>query len=262
MSVQLSTPTPSDQLAARDVALCRATLYSALALGFQAPTEETRLRLASARAVAALALAAKRIDAGGDAVLAALIPALAEGRSELAHLIASHRRLFGHTVRGEVPAYETEYGDEALFQQPQELSDLGGFMQAFGLRLRPDAHERVDHVSCECEFAAFLAFKEAYARSNGDSEMFAATHRATALFLRDHLGRFAPAFTRLLRRADPDSFYGRLAELLAALVASDCRRFAVPVGSELLSLRPDPTTNAPMGCDPESQGCGAGACPT
>jgi TorA maturation chaperone TorD len=85
-------------------------------------------------------------------------------RRSSAHLTALHRRLFGHTVRGEVPAYETEYGDEALFQQPQELSDLGGFMQAFGLKLRPDAHERIDHVSCECEFLAFLGYKEAFAR--------------------------------------------------------------------------------------------------
>ena len=70
-------------------------------------------------------------------------------------------------------------------------------MVAFGLMLRPDAHERIDHVSCECEFLCFLAYKEAYARTAGDTDMLAVTQRATALFLRDHLGRFAPAFSRM-----------------------------------------------------------------
>jgi TorA maturation chaperone TorD len=237
-------------------------MYGALALGFRPPTRETRERLTTKRALTALADAAQPIDTGGPAALRAATAALAQRRTGLGQMVTRHRRLFGHTARGEVPAYETEYGDEAFFQQPQDLSDLGGFMEAFGLRLRPDAHERIDHVSCECELLSFLAFKEAYAHAARDPDMLAVTRRATALFLRDHLGRFAPAFSRLLRRADGDGFYGRLGRVLAALVTSDCARYDVPAGSALLTLRPDPVSNAPMGCDTAGQGCGAGACPT
>jgi len=48
-----------------DLALCRATLYSALALGFRPPTEETVDRLASDAGATALAEAAAVLDANG-----------------------------------------------------------------------------------------------------------------------------------------------------------------------------------------------------
>ena len=65
------------------------------------------------------------------------IEALARaGESDTAALASRYRFLFGHTVRGEIPPYETEYGNEALFQQPQELGDLMGFYRAFGLNVQ------------------------------------------------------------------------------------------------------------------------------
>ena len=246
-----------------DVALCRAALYAALALGFGPPTSETVERLTHPEAADALADAGRVLEARTAAAgVAAAAATLARPQTTVGQLAAAHRCLFGHTARGEVPAYETEYGDEALFQQPQELGDLAGFMHAFGLALRPEAHERIDHVSCECEFLAFLACKEAYAISCGDEAMRAATIRATTLFLRDHIGRFAPAFARQLRRADPHGVYGALAQLLLALVLADCQRAGVPTGPEGLGLRPDPATcAAPMGCGSaaEDGGCGAPA---
>lgn len=250
---------PSEQQQ-RDLALCRATLYAALALGFRPPTAETLERLTHPDAAAALADAARVLEPQGS--LAACAAALALPNAAVDELLAEYRSLFGHTARGEVPAYETEYGEEALFQQPQEMGDLAGFMRAFGLRLRPDAHERIDHVSCECEFFSFLACKEAYAIEHRDEEMHAATVHAGTLFLRDHLGRFAPAFARRIERADAAGFYARLGRLLGAFVEAECRRLKVPVGPVLLNLRPDPVTSAPMGCDPQAEGgCGA-TCPT
>lgn len=246
----------------RDLALCRATLYAALALGFRPPTAETLERLTHPEAAAAVADAARVLEPQDAGVLAACAAALARPDADLEQLLAEYRRLFGHTARGEVPAYETEYGEEALFQQPQEMGDLAGFMRAFGLTLRHDAHERIDHVSCECEFFSFLACKEAYAIEHRDEEMRAATVHAGTLFLRDHLGRFAPAFTRRIERADAAGFYARLGRLLGAFVEVECRRLNVPTGPVLLNLRPDPVTSAPMGCDPQAEGgCGA-ACPT
>ena len=240
-----------------EASLCRATLYAALALGFRPPTTETLQRLTAPAAAAALADAAAGLDVG----LRTLAAALTQPAATLDTLSTEHRRLFGHTVRAAVPAYETEYGDEALFQQPQEMSDLGGFMRAFGLALRPDVHERVDHVSCECEFLSFLACKEAYAIESADEEMGSATVRATGLFLRAHLGRFVPAFTYRLAQEAPGTLYERLAGLLGALVEFDCRRLGVPHGKITLGLRPDPASvAAPMGCDAADNGsCPGGA---
>jgi TorA maturation chaperone TorD len=228
-------------------------VYAALALGFRPPSGETIERLVDSEAVEALADAARRLpETGSD--LVACVRALRRPIA-LDELAATYRRLFGHTARGEVPPYETEYGAEALFQQPQELGDLSGFAHAFGLVLRSDTHERIDHVSCECELASFFAWKEAYALEAGDREMHAATVRATTLFFRDHLGRFAPVFTRHLVRADADGFYGDLGRLLSGMVSRDCDRLRVSMGSETLGLRPDPAAcSAPMGCEAS---CGA-----
>lgn len=261
MSVQANTPTRSEA-AASDAALCRGVLYGALALGFRPPTEETVRRLIEADAVIALGDAARALEeAAGAEGLAGRAAALAMPEVSLETLLASHRRLFGHTARGEVPAYETEYGSEALFQQPQELGDLAGFAAAFGLGLAGDARERIDHVSCECEFLSFLSYKEAYAIDVGDAGMLAATRQAERLFLRDHLGRFVPAFRRRLERADRGGFYAALGDLLGALVERDCARFGVPSGAEALGLRPDPVAvAAPMGCAAGEAGCGSGGC--
>jgi TorA maturation chaperone TorD len=232
--------TPSEQARAKDreqeLALSRGLLYAVGAI-----TE------------AALRLQAVSSAAGSD--LARRVRALARANVALDELAAAYLRLFGHTARGEVPAYETEYGAEALFQQPQELGDLSGFAGAFGLALRTDAHERIDHVSCECEFASFLAWKEAYALEVDDEEMRRATAGATALFLRDHLGRFAPVFARRLARVDGEGFYAALGQFLLVLVETDCRRLGIELGPETLGLRPDPAAcSAPMGCETS---CGA-----
>ncbi len=167
---------------------------------------------------------------------------------DFAGLTASFRRLFGHTARGPVSPYETEYGQDALFQQSQEMSDLGGFLRAFGLTLRAEAHERIDHVSCECEFMAFLSRKDAYATERGDGGMAEASRQASRLFLRDHLGRFGPAFARKLTREDRGGFYGILGALCLAFLSAECDRLRVTPGSEFVELRDVDLDDAPMAC--------------
>lgn len=232
-----------------DLALCRATLYNALALGFRVPTEETVARLASPEGAGALADAAAVVDANEGSGLAPTVRGLpGNGSRSVTELSASFRRLFGHTARGPVPPYETEYGQEAIFQQPQELADLTGFYRAFGLALRTGEHERADHLSCECEFLSFLALKEAYALEHQDAPMLEETRKATRLFLRDHLGRFVPAFTKNLIREDRDGFYGTLGELCLRFTTQECTRLGIPVGPESLSLRPATADVVPMSC--------------
>ena len=232
-----------------DLALCRSALFEALALGFRPPNPETVARLASPDRAAGLVVAAEAV--GGEP-LGALARRLAATDSPLGVLTHAYQCLFGHVARGEVPLYETEYGGDELFLQPQELADVGGFYAAFGLRLAPAAGERADHVSCESEFLMFLARKEAFALEHGDSTMLQGTRAASRLFLRDHLGRFLPALNDRLERVDPSGFYAALGALATAFVRRECERLGVPAGPESLRLRMAIEDRIPMAC---------GACP-
>ncbi|GIW39830.1 MAG: hypothetical protein KatS3mg076_0407 [Candidatus Binatia bacterium] len=214
-------------------ALARARLYEWLARSFERPSPEEE-----PIAGGFLRWAAREVEGtGGGPLLSALEAVFASPPEDPAELRAEYDRLFGHTVRGVVSPYETEYGAGTLFQQPHELGDIAGFYRAFGLALAAGVHERVDHVACECEFFAFLCRKEAFALETGNTPMLEATVRAQRLFLKDHLGRFVPAFARSLSRAAPGSRYARIAAALKELVVSDSRRLRVPFGSEAMALR-------------------------
>ena len=240
------------QVAQIDTALARATLYSALVLGFRPPEAETIVRLCSTDGSTALAGAANLLDPERELGLA--VARLRLSHFSLLTLTESYRRLFGHTARGGVPPYETEYGAEALFQQPQEMGDLMGFYRAFGLTLNGQEHERADHVSCECEFLCFLALKEAYALEHGDDSMLEETRKAERLFLRDHLARFLPAFAKKLVREDAGGLYGFLGGVGYGFIVLECARFGVRLGLESLTLRPADDERVPMAC-------GSGECP-
>lgn len=244
---------------ARDVALCRSLLYQAVSLGFLPPDHRMIERLGEESSAAALAEAALLLDAESGTRLAPKTLALAvqADSTDLRGLQQAYRRLFGHVAQGSAPLYETEYGPDEIFQKPQEMSDIAGFLGAFRLRLDPEARERIDHVSCELEFAAFLARKEAHAIEIRDEEMLLQTRRAMRLFLKDHLARFVPSFAGRIRR-QAEGFYAVLAELCLALIESDCRRYEAPLGPAALRLRLLVEDNAPMACG-SAEGC-PGAC--
>lgn len=224
-------------------------MYEALALGFRPPAEETITRLVLEDNNLALAEIASMLEANSSNQkkerLAARVRQLSQ-RFNLASLENTYRHLFGFTAHPQVPPYETEYGDEALFQQPQELGDIAGFYSAFGLKM--NAFERVDHISCECEFLCFLNRKEAHVLEANDVAMLEETRRAQRLFLKDHFGRFVPAFTKLLRREAPESFYTVLGTLCHDFARMECARFNVPLGSELLRLRPTDLADEGFNC--------------
>ena len=230
-----------------ELALCRSLIYEALALGFCFPNREVAERLASPAGCVALAEAAFLLEAElGDQVRE-----LARDAREVEELPRRFQLLFGHTSRGPVPPYETEYGTDALFLQPQEMADIAGFFRAFGLELERTQHQRVDHIACECEFLAFLCRKEAYALEQGDEDMLEQTCRAQRLFLKDHLGRFGPAVGRKLARED-EGFYGVLGRICAAFLEGECRRLGLPVGPAHLELRSTEPDDVPMACGTES----------
>jgi hypothetical protein len=99
-----------------------------------------------------------------------------------------------------------------------------------------------------------LARKEAHALWTQDRPMLEETRRAGRLFLRDHLGRWAPALGRKLAREDAGRFYGALGALCGPFVAIECRRAGVPAGPELLRLRSTETADVPMACGRSVEG--------
>ncbi|MFQ5602728.1 MAG: molecular chaperone [bacterium] len=237
-----------------DLALCRSGFYEALALGFRPPTAETFERLLSEvqnRALAEMVGMLENMTSDSRPIgwsKAVLRLRSCTDAQNLDSLECSYRFYFGHTARPKVPPYETEYGTETLFQQPQQLSDISGFFAAFGLTLNGQEKERVDHISCECEFLAFVTRKEAYAIEVHDEDMLQQTRQAQKLFLQDHLGRFVPAFTHLLMKENPGSFYALLAELARKFIFQECAQFGVPAGPENLRLRPETMENACFTC--------------
>ena len=228
---------------AHDTALLRSTVYGVLAHAFHSPTSDSDDQVAcAADAVALLRELLERVGA----------EAAARATSKLVGKVPSAttaRRVFGHTLQGDAPPYETQYGNDTLFGQPRELSDIGAFVSAFGLSVDPRRHERLDHVSCECELMCFLAAKEAYALANGDDEMRGVVEEAERRFLREHLGRFAPAFGERLRRSDPQGFLGAMGGVLRRFVEWDCSRAGVDAGDLGIALRkPGPEESVPMAC--------------
>ena len=245
-----------------DLAYCRAALYSALMLGFQPPTDETLSRLLARDSRSSLAHAASILYPAQEPNLICKIEALPNTEeTDTSTLASRYRVFFGHTARGQIPPYETEYGNEALFQQPQELGDLMGFYRAFGLALKPGKHERPDHMSCECEFLMFLALKEAYALEQDNQEMLAETRKAEKLFLRDHLGRFLPTFVTQLTGEDPSGFLQHSRRTLLALCRRRMRSPSGTLGLANLGLRPADDSRIPMACGSGTE-CAAmpGAC--
>jgi DMSO reductase family type II enzyme chaperone len=248
----------------RDDALCRSVLYGALSLALHYPTAETCDKLLSPDAAPALRQAASILSARRPHGSAPADGLQRDFSSDLVRriddwiatfqslkrdrLLVTYGRLFGHTARSPVCPYETEYGQEALFQQPRQLAEIRGFYEAFGLTPHRQERERADHASCELEFLDFLSRKEGFAIESIDKAMLEETRKAIRLFLRDHLGRFGLAFARTLGEQDPGGFFGKLGDLLHEFVVLECRRLDLEPGPCVLHLRSAEEDKVPMAC--------------
>ena len=210
-----------------------------------APHPQRLARESPEEGLKALESAALLLDGSSGGPLARCVEALVTGSPPES---GASERLFGHTLRGAVCPYESEYGRRALIQQAHELADLAGFYGAFGLKAAGHHRERPDHVACELEFLEFLSRKVAYALEIDDGEMLAITRLAIGKFLSEHLGRFGRAFAVSLQVADPDGYYGSVGSLCEHYLASECERFAVPLGPAMLELRSAREEEVPMAC--------------
>jgi len=228
--------------------LARAVLHRTLQLGFRTPSTQLYHAVLSVEGLQVLEGACAVLEEGPGELLAAVRDLVASGTG-LDELKDAYDALFGHTARGRVCPYETEYGwDEGPFLQSQRLADIAGYLRAFGLLMRPETGERVDHVAVEFEFAEFLSEKEAFTLAAGDAALLEVTRSAYRRFLREHLSGFGRAFAAHLVKQSAGGFYAALGRLCETLLLMECRRLEIPSGPRFLALRPDTEDDTPMAC--------------
>lgn len=194
-----------------DRALARADAYLVLATIFRDPDDPSgggRPDVTGLR----LAVRALGVPVGEDPWPAIRRIARTDARGR------EHRAIFGHTVAHGCPPYETEYGQRHLFGQSQELGDIRGFYEAFGVRPRLGG-ERPDHLACQLEFLALLAIKEATALAAGGQERVSVCRDAASLFIAEHPGRWVPALAARIAGRAPHSGYAAAAALAVAVLA-------------------------------------------
>lgn len=151
-----------------------------------------------------------------------------------------HYDAFGHTLRGEVPPYEIEYGSKDVFQMSEQLTDIGAFYSAFGMQVDPNAHERLDHIAAELEFMFLLCAHQMAAAEEHDAkgvQHMAVARDAQRTFMRDHLSRWGIAFGRRLQVQSGSSFLGAVGKVLEAFLLLECKHLALPPGPRFLDLR-------------------------
>jgi TorA maturation chaperone TorD len=191
-----------------------AAWWRLLSLGFSVPGEEGPLE-----EVEALAEALR--EGGGPDELDVLLDALRIARVE--ELAAQYQALFGGTVL--VPPYEGSYERDPV-RQGREMADVAAFYRAFGAEAHGPAHERPDHAGCELEFLSFLELKRLESRE-ADAEL---AGEILSAFLRDHAGRWLPAFFEEVRVAAVSApYYAALAVLGSRVVGAELERHGIEV---------------------------------
>jgi DMSO reductase family type II enzyme chaperone len=216
-----------------DLAMARAFTYRFLAKAFEGPASESWSWLCDGETLKNLGVAARTLGLAE--------PALSFEPPGFDAFHSACLAAFGHAARGSCPLNEIEYGDikaDPLFQ-PHRLADLAAFYRAFGLEVAEDAGERHDHLCLELEFMCVLAAREAYALEHRlGLEALTCSREAQRKFLREHLGRWTPAFARRLAQTTQERALQELAEFTRILTESECARLGVKPGSDDLLLRP------------------------
>lgn len=263
----MNTPTLAELEIDSGLNLARQAIYRFASLAFLDPRAGawSQLRqpgvedcvLAAAELLRADDAAASAEPGLGEFPPAALDPACAfarlPGSSE--ELNAEYEATFGLLVSSDCPPYETEYIDSKFsFQRSQELAEIAGYYQAFGLQSSDRHRERQDHISLELEFMAVVIGLETLAATRPPGDPDADQHRvvcrqAQVSFLEGHLAWWLPAFARLLGLLHGDGSYAASARLLAAFM---------PIERALLGVRSREALGAqpyPLERPEECEGC-------
>src|SRR5574341_2003658 len=177
---------------------------------------------------------------------------------QVTDLQSEHRRVFSNVITLDCPPYETLFGNDHVFGQSHVMGDIAGFYKAFGLELSRDIHERLDHLSVELEFMHFLAYKESYALCHDSADKTQIVVDAQKKFLKNHIGRWVPLFSRMLVKKADTGFFRYLAEFTADCIDFDAAYLGVtPQPYSETDYRPA-TFSAPEGqiyeCGAQDQG--------
>ena len=154
---------------------------------------------------------------------------------KLVDLQADHRRVFSNVITLDCPPYETLFGNDHVFGQSQVMGDIAGFYKAFGVELSRDIHERLDHLSVEFEFMHFLTYKESYARCHDGADKTQIVVDAQKKFVKEHIGRWVPLFSRMLGKKADSGFFKLMAD-----ISSDWMDFE----AAFLGVNPQPYSEA------------------
>lgn len=153
-------------------------------------------------------------------------------------------QIFGHVISAECPPYETSYGESHVFQQTQGLADIAGFYKAWGIDIASDAHDRLDHISAECEFMSFLLLKLDYFSEKGEKEAEEICLDSSKKFLEEHLGKWTPIFSALVMKKSSGGLYHKAVKLLKEFIEKEAEIFDVePVIYAEEALRSFPPDN-------------------
>jgi TorA maturation chaperone TorD len=205
------------------VLLARADLLLTLAVLFAPPTAltTTAVRAMEPADFEGLACAAGHAEGklvGGLAELTAL------ARERTDAWVEEHARLFEGAGAGR--ANETNY---VRRDRGAILGDIAGFHTAFGVAAVGSTGERIDHMTAELEFLAFLLVMEANAHQR-DPAQITISRDAIGRFLTDHLGLWVGALRAEIDGVLPGGFFARLAAITDGL----CHEIAASYGVTLV----------------------------
>ena len=163
--------------------------------------------------------------------------------------VAEHSRLFECGVV--CPINETAY---VRRDKGPILGDVAGFYAAFGVRVAPTLHEKVDHLRCELDFCGILFTLWARALEEPSAERVEVSEAAWRSFAEDHLGEWLAGFCERLAETSGLQLYTNAAGLLELAWEALCAHHG-------LALRRDrplplvPEAGTPYECGMADSGC-------
>jgi len=137
----------------------------------------------------------------------------------LSDLQKEHIRLFHRNVF----PFETAYVAQDSKTKEKIIADISWFYHEFGVDTFKINHD-VDTLVEELEFMAWLSSKEERALMVGNLENACVYHEAEGKFLREHLGRWLPAFLTDFRTAEANAFFRVVAEIAEAFLRRELDR--------------------------------------
>ncbi|OHB70164.1 MAG: hypothetical protein A2W23_01315 [Planctomycetes bacterium RBG_16_43_13] len=221
-----------------EMPLVRSHTYKLFSLAFLKPDDELKNLLKKGEFQLSIEDAFKRLNVSSYK--------LNISGETIDNLEETYYMVFGHSTPKEYPPYETEYGVSHVFMQSQELADISGFYKAFGLDISKSAFERLDHITVELEFMAYLTFKEAHAIREGNPKNIELCRDAQRKFFKDHIGRWVPAFANRLKKAFDTTFYTQVAQALKAFLDAEANFLSVDP-SQMRYIDAMPVSFAPEG---------------